>query len=100
MFALQIPFFTRTFRPMQFQPMQFPPLQFQPFTISTFCNFDLRQFQPITLSPKYSQTVLIIKVFIVTSKAIKRVPQLTITFRTMKSDNYLEGFRSSNSEVN
>ena len=34
-------------------------------------NFNLRQFQPITLAPNYSQTVLIMKDFIVINIAIK-----------------------------
>ena len=40
------------------------------------------------------------KVFMVASKAIKKVQQLTIIFHTMKCDNYLQRFNSMNSEVN
>ena len=75
-------------------------LQFHPFTLSFFSNFNLRQFQPITLPPYYSQTVLIMKAFMVSSKAIKRVQQLTIIFHSMKCDNYLQRFSGINSEVN
>ena len=78
----------------------FNRLQFHPFTLSTVCNFNLRQFQPITLPPNCSQTVLIMKAFMVISKAKKRVQQLTIIFHTMKCDNYLQRFSSINSEVN
>ena len=51
----------------------FNRLQFHPFTLSTFCNCNLRQFQPITLPPNCSQTVLIMKAFMVISEAAKRV---------------------------
>ena len=100
---------------MQFQPMQFQPLPIQPFTISTACNFirshfqpfaistygnfNLRQFQPITLPPNCSQTVLIMKDFMVISKAIKRVQQLTIIFHTMKCDNYSDETLDENNEL-
>ena len=77
----------------------FNRLQFQPFTLSTFCNFNLRQFQPITFPPNCSQAVLIMKAYMVISKAIIRVQQLTIIFHTMKCDNYLQRFSSINSEV-
>ena len=77
----------------------FNRLQFQPFTLSTFCNFNLRQFQPIIFPPNCSQAVLIMKAFMVISKAIIRVQQLTIIFHTMKCDNYLQRFSSINSEV-
>ena len=77
---------------MIFRPMQFQPLPVQPFTISTACMFNLRQFQPITLPPNYSQTVLIMKAFMEISEAIKRVQQLTIFFHTMKCDNYFQRF--------
>ena len=80
--------------------LNFNRLQFHPFTLSTFCNFNLRQFQPITLPPNCSQTVLIMIAFMIISKAIKRVQQLTIIFHTMKCDNYLQRFSSINSEVN
>ena len=70
----------------------FNRFQFHPFTLSTFCNFNLRPFQPITLPPNCSQTVLIMKAFMVISKAKKRVQQLTIIFHTMKCYNYLQRF--------
>ena len=73
---------------MKFQPMQFQPLPIQPFTLSTVCNFNLRQFQPITLPPNCSQTVLIMKALMVMKN------------KTMKCDNYLQRFSSINSEVN
>ena len=77
----------------------FNRLQFQPFTLSTFRNFNLRQFQPITFPPNCSQAVLIMKAYMVISKAIIRVQQLTIIFHTMKCDNYLQRFSSINSKV-
>ena len=40
---------------MPFQPMHFQPLPIHPLTLSTFCNFNLQQFQPITLPPNCSQ---------------------------------------------
>ena len=40
------------------------------------------------------------KAFMIISKAIKRVQQLTTIFHTMKCDNYLQRFNSINSEVN
>ena len=75
-------------------------MQFQPLAISSVHTFNLLKFQPITLPPNCSQTVLIMKAFMVISKAIKRVQQLTIIFHTMNCDNYLQRFSSINSEVN
>ena len=48
----------RTFHPIQFRPMHFQQLLFQPLTISSYCIFNLPQFQPKLNLTNGSQLVI------------------------------------------